>query len=62
MHSTENETSVIENHRYQITFDHNQGGIASLYDKQLDWELVDKEFEYPFNAYVYERVADESAE
>lgn len=56
------EKSTIENHRYRITFDRDKGGIVSLYDKQLDWELVDKDFNYPLNSYIYERVADESAE
>jgi alpha-mannosidase len=55
------EDATIENHRYRITFDRDKGGIRSLYDKQLQWELVDNSYEYPFNGYVYERVADENA-
>lgn len=55
------ESAVVENHRYRITFDRDRGGIVSLYDKQLAWELVDRDFAYPFNGYVRERVADETA-
>jgi alpha-mannosidase len=60
--STASEADVVENHRYHITFDRKHGGIISLYDKQLDWELVDTGFEYPLNGYISERVADETAE
>lgn len=56
------EDATIENHRYRITFDRDKGGIRSLYDKQLQWELVDNSYQYPFNGYVYERVADENAD
>lgn len=51
---------VVENHRYRVTFDRDHGGIRSLYDKHLDWELVDSSYEHRFGGYVYERVADES--
>lgn len=58
--ATESDSAVVENHRYRITFDREHGGIVSLYDKQLAWELVDTRFAYRFNGYVHEQVADES--
>jgi alpha-mannosidase len=59
--ATTSEDASVENHRYRATFDRERGGIVSLYDKKLNWELVDSDFAYPFNGYVHERVADESA-
>jgi hypothetical protein len=58
---TTHNDSTVENHRYRITFDRQKGGITSLYDKQLDWDLVDGDFGYPFNSYVHEEVADKTA-
>ncbi len=60
--ATVSEAAVVENHRYRVTFDRDRGGIVSLYDKQLAWELVDRQFDHRFNGYVHERVADETAE
>jgi len=56
------ENGVVSNHRYDITFDRETGGITSLYDKKLDWELVDDSADYNLNTYVHEEVADKSTE
>lgn len=56
------EDGVVSNHRYIITFDRETGGIVSLYDKKLDWELVNEDADYNLNTYVHEEVADKSAE
>ena len=54
------EEATVETERYRVRFDREQGGIISLYDKQLDWELVDLQAEYRFNSYVHEAVVDTS--
>jgi alpha-mannosidase len=54
------EDAVVSNHRYVITFDRETGGITSLYDKTLDWELVPSG--QRLNRYVHEEVADTAAE
>jgi hypothetical protein len=54
------ESAVVENHRYRVTFDREKGGITSLFDKQLNWEMVNQAAGYPLNGYVYETVADTS--
>lgn len=54
------EDGVVSNHRYVISFDRETGGIISLYDKQLDWELVDDTADYNLNHFVHEEVADKA--
>ncbi len=54
------EDATVSNHRYVVTFDRESGGIISLYDKELDWELVNDSAEYGLNTYVHEEVADKS--
>ncbi len=54
------EDAIVSNHRYTITFDRETGGIVSLYDKSLDWELVKTDANYALNSYVHEEVADKS--
>lgn len=56
------EDNVVSNHRYVMTFDRDKGGIASLYDKTLEWELVNGAADYNLNSYVHEEVADKAAE
>jgi alpha-mannosidase len=56
------EDATVTNHRYVVTFDRESGGIISLYDKKLDWELVNESAEHNLNSYVHEEVADKSAE
>jgi alpha-mannosidase len=46
---------AIENRFYRITVDSKTGGIASLFDKELGRELVDRSCPWPLNAYIYEQ-------
>ncbi len=52
------EAEMVENHRFRLQVDREQGGVVSLYDKQLEWEWVDPERTGPFHGFVYEEVAD----
>jgi fibronectin type 3 domain-containing protein len=45
--------TTLENKFYKISFDEKTGGIASIYDKQLDKELVDQDSKYKLNEYLY---------
>jgi alpha-mannosidase len=45
----------IENRFYRVTIDPKTGGIASLFDKELGRELVDRTCPWPLNAYIYEQ-------
>ncbi|MDQ2946995.1 MAG: glycosyl hydrolase-related protein, partial [Acidobacteriota bacterium] len=47
------EEQTIENSFYKITVAANSGAIASIYDKQLQRELVDGQSPYKFGQYVY---------
>jgi alpha-mannosidase len=51
--------STFENSFYRITVDPAAGGISSIWDKQLDRELVDKASPYRFGAYLYVSGADD---
>lgn len=44
---------VVDNNYYKAVFDSKTGAIASLYDKKLDRELVDKEARFKVNEYFY---------
>ena len=46
---------TIENKFYRIAIDPKTGGIASLFDKELGRELVDRACAWPLNAYIYEQ-------
>jgi alpha-mannosidase len=45
--------NVIENQFYRIVFDPPAGSIASIFDKQLGYELVDRHSPYKFGSYLY---------
>jgi alpha-mannosidase len=60
--TNETENAVVENHRYRIVFNRERGGIDSLFDKVLSWELVDRSAAYAFNGFVHEQVADTAHE
>src|SRR5208337_3191541 len=47
------DSNVIENKYYRITLDPAGGGIQSIQDKELGWELVDRRSPFLFGAYVY---------
>ncbi len=44
---------VIENRFYRVKVDGNSGAVASIYDKQLQRELVDAQSPYKFGQYLY---------
>jgi alpha-mannosidase len=48
--------NTLENNYYRITFDPTTGAITSIYDKELNKELVDSTAPYGFNEYLYERI------
>lgn len=54
------ETDIIETARFRIRFDRERGGIASLYDKELQWEWVNSAAG-SLHEVVHEEVADKSA-
>jgi len=53
--------NVIENKYYRITLDPASGGIRSIRDKELGWELVDEHSPFRFGAYVYTTGGDDLA-
>ena len=59
--AVEGEETVLENQRYRITFDTREGGITSLFDKQLNHEWVDPTAEYKLHGFIHEEVADHEA-
>jgi alpha-mannosidase len=56
--AVESDGAVVENDRFQVTFDREKGGITSLWDKQLVHEWVDQSAGYPLHEFVHEEVAD----
>lgn len=44
--------SAVENAYYRITLDPGTGAVASLFDKELNRELVDASSPYRFNQYL----------
>jgi len=59
--AAESDDSIIENHRYRITFDLEKGGIISLFDKQLNHEWIDSSAGHPLHGFIHEEVADHDA-
>lgn len=47
------QADVIENHYYRVTIDPESGAISSLFDKQLNQELMDRSSPYKLGAYLY---------
>jgi len=50
---------TVENRYYRITIDDASGSLSSIFDKQLQRELVDAHSPYRFGAYVYTTGADD---
>jgi alpha-mannosidase len=50
---------VIENHYYRVTLDPEHGAIASIFDKQLHRELVDRTSPFRLGEYVYVEGGDD---
>jgi hypothetical protein len=46
---------LLENRFYRVQFDATTGAIASIFDKDLKVELVDRAAPHKFNEYLYER-------
>lgn len=46
-------TNGMENKFYRIEFDESNGGISSIWDKELSREFVDKGSKWNFNQYIY---------
>jgi len=44
----------MENDCYRVTFDMKTGGLSSIYDKELETELLDGDSPYRFNQYIYD--------
>jgi len=48
-------SGLLENRFYRVRFDAATGAITSIFDKQLQVELVDRAAPHKFNEYLYER-------
>lgn len=53
------QTQVLENRYYRVTLDAAHGAICSIFDKQMQRELVDASSPYSFGAYVYVQGGDD---
>ena len=51
--ATESPSDVIENQYYRVQLDASSGAIKSIFDKQLNRDLVDSASPYRFNQYLY---------
>jgi len=51
--STASKTDVIENQYYRVALDAGSGAIASIFDKELNKELVDRTSPYKLGSYLY---------
>jgi hypothetical protein len=49
------ENGLLENRFYRVQFGAATGAITSIFDKQLNVELVDQDAPHKFNEYLYER-------
>ncbi len=48
------ESNTMENDFYRVTFDMETGGLSSIYDKELERELLDEKSPYRCNQYIYD--------
>src|SRR5690606_21125344 len=55
-------SGTIENKYLKIQFDAAKGSISSIVEKSSGREMVDKNSEYGFGQYLYERFSKEDAE
>lgn len=51
--TTHSNDKTVENNFYRVTIDETSGALASIYDKQLQHELVDSNSPYKFGQYLY---------
>ncbi len=54
------EQKELENNWYKITIDTNKGAVTSIFDKELDNELVDQKSEYGVGEFIYEKLNNRS--
>ena len=52
------DTCAIDNRFYRVAVDGQTGCISSIYDKDLNVELVDTTARWPFNEYIHEEIHD----
>jgi hypothetical protein len=52
---SQNNKFSVENKYYSILFDKKSGAIISIFDKEIQKELVDKNSPHQFNEYLYQR-------
>jgi fibronectin type 3 domain-containing protein len=50
------DSGVLENEYYRIQMDDSSGAISSIWDKERKVELVDRQAEYRFGEYIYQRI------
>ena len=53
---------TIENRYYRVVLDADSGAIKSIFDKELNKELVNTSSPYRFNQYLYVTGADQTSE
>jgi hypothetical protein len=51
--SLQNQSGVIESSFYKVVLDPQSGAVRSIFDKQLQRELIDSSSPYRFNQYIY---------
>ena len=54
----QSDSATLENSYYRVTLDPETGAIQSIFDKELNRELVDASSPYKFNQYIYVTGAD----
>ncbi len=47
-------TNILENDFYKVVVEKKNNGISSIYDKELNKEITDKDAEYRLGAFIYE--------
>lgn len=50
---------IIENSFYKLKFDMDNGGIESVFDKELNKEIVDRNSEWNIGSYIYESLKND---
>lgn len=54
--ATQEKVAQLENQWYRLDVDYEEGALTSLYDKELDLELVDKQAQWKLGEYVLEQL------
>ncbi|MBD0779876.1 glycosyl hydrolase family 38 [Maribacter sp. ANRC-HE7] len=53
-------SNTVENDYYKIVIDENNNGLASIFDKELDKELIDPTSNYKLGSFIYELLDNRS--